>query len=79
MVAERDDWFSLAKETSEKLIEAEADITLQSTLWKAAWEEMNSRTVKKAKLQKQKMANVVELSQSSAKHIDLNNDLSLVK
>lgn len=79
MAAEQNQWFDLANETFGKLKTAEAYVTLQSSLWEAALEEMNAHTVEIAELQEQLTAKSAELSELLAKNSELSAGISRVK
>lgn len=51
MKAERSEWYHQAMEALEKLTAAEADVTLQPTLWEAAREDVDTDMAEIAQLQ----------------------------
>lgn len=77
--AEMSDWREQATEVAEELKVAQNDVDLQSTLWEAAQKKMNTRQTELMALQEQLMAVSAGLSQLSAKHIELADEVSLVK
>lgn len=79
MTTESDDRLCLETETTKKLKASEANIVLQSTLRKAAWEEMDTRPAEIDKLQEQLKAKGAKLSQWSEKHRELIDELRFVK
>lgn len=79
MTAERNEWFDLARKTTKMLKAVEADVVLHSTLLGTAWEEMDTHITRIVKLQEQPTAMGAELSQLSAKHSELADDLRRVK
>lgn len=62
MTVERNAWYNQAAEAMEKLNAAEASVALQSTLWEAARDDMNTHTAEMAELQKKLTAKKANLS-----------------
>lgn len=79
MTAKKDDLFDPAMERTEKLKAAEVDTALRLMLWEAARDRRILKQWRIAELQEQLSAKSDDLSNLSAKHSELTNELNCAK